>query len=205
MKLLYKTIFISILLPLLIISSLIIYNLVFKHIKNEIIYAIIIGSYALTFYVARRLKIMTPHYKRPTLKQIARWSLISLFIWGVSLFEINILNPRFHYFEYNQSEFKLTNSIYYLIFTPLLEELFMKSIFMNSLIKLKINSIVIIFLSVSYFAIFHYPSILLIHLLMGLITSYLYYKNKDVVQCILIHSIYNGVLIIEANFFNVSN
>lgn len=200
MKLRHKIIFISILLPVLIISSLIIYSFVFKQIKNEIIYLIIIMSHALTFYVAQRLKIMTFNYKRPTSKQIARWSLVSLFIWMVSLFEINILNPVFHYFEECQSKDTLISGLYFLIATPLLEEVFMKSIFMDSLIKLKINNIVIIVLSASYFAIFHYPSILIIHLLMGLITSYLYYKNKDVVQCILIHSICNGVLIIEAQF-----
>lgn len=77
----------------------------------------------------------------------------------------------------------------------------MKSIFMESLMKLKLKKVFVILFSSACFAIFHFPSILIVHLLMGLITSFLYYRNKDVVQCILIHSIYNGILGIESQFY----
>lgn len=201
MKLNLKLIFILIFLNLLIVSSFLLYTHVYKHINNEIIYLIIIGSYALTFYVARKLKMITLRYKRPDIRQVFEWSLISLFIWLISLVEINILNPNFNYFEHHENRHTLISGLYYLISAPLIEEVFMKSIFMESLIKLKLKKVFVILLSSACFAIFHFPSILIVHLLMGLVTSFLYYRNKDVVQCILIHSIYNGILGIESQFY----
>ena len=136
MKFSLKLIFVLILLNLLIVSSFLLYTHVYKHINNEIIYLIIIGSYALTFYVARKLKMITLRYKRPDIRQVFEWSLISLFIWLISLVEINILNPNFNYFEHHENRHTLISGLYYLISAPLIEEGFMKSIFMESLITL---------------------------------------------------------------------
>jgi membrane protease YdiL (CAAX protease family) len=145
--------------------------------------------------------MMTIRYKRPDIRQVFEWSLISLFIWLISLVEINILNPNFNYFEHHENRHTLISGFYYLISAPLTEEVFMKSIFMESLMKLKLKKVFVILLSSACFVIFHFPSILIVHLLMGLVTSFLYYRNKDVVQCILIHSIYNGILGIESQFY----
>ena len=145
--------------------------------------------------------MMTIRYKRPDIRQVFEWSLISLFIWLISLVEINILNPNFNYFEHHENRHTLISCLYHLISAPLTEEVFMKSIFMESLMKLKLKNVFVILLSSACFVIFHFPSILIVHLLMWLVTSFLYYRNKDVVQCILIHSIYNGILGIESQFY----
>ena len=79
---------------------------------------------------------------------------------------------------------------------PIIEEVFNKKIVFENLLELKLKSSLAILMSASYFALFHLPDIYITHFLFGLLTTFIYFYKKNLIQTILIHSFYNISIIV---------
>lgn len=78
-----------------------------------------------------------------------------------------------------------------LIFAPLVEEFFYKIIILDNLKKIKISNILVILIVTALFTLGHWPNISITLFILGLLTSYLYLKNNNIIQVIVVHFIYN--------------
>lgn len=86
------------------------------------------------------------------------------------------------------------------LIAPLLEEFFSKIILLDSLRKIIHNRLWVILMIALYFWILHFPTFMATHFIFGLTTAYLYYTNKNLFQVILIHVLYNALIVLFNNF-----
>tara|TARA_R110000868_G_scaffold111773_1_gene301509 strand:+ start:7358 stop:7918 length:561 start_codon:yes stop_codon:yes gene_type:complete len=185
------------------IFSFIIAFFIDEKLERKKTYLLIILVYWILFFVSKKLKILEIKFKSLHYSEFLKSFLISCGILLIYIFEIKILNPKIGYFEFYYPKYDFFDFSYYVLIAPFLEEIFTKSIIMQNLLKEKLNIYGIIFIISIYFTIFHYPSILLIHLTMGIINSFLYYKNQNVMQCVLIHAFYNLLSFLLFTIFKI--
>lgn len=189
-----KIILISILLPLSILIVLIAVSLLYSNSKNIVEYQFvsIILTYALVLNIAYKIKILKINKIKISFKEFIIAVILSLVLFSIFYLE------KVQFGNYIKKTPTFFLSFITVILTPVVEEFFNKKIIFDNLITLKFNKFWTIIISSLYFSILHYPNILLIHFLVGLTTSFIYYKGKNILQVILIHISYNFLI----NYFN---
>ena len=104
---------------------------------------------------------------------------------------------EFHLFKpLEKPNFDFSRLIYVLFAVPIIEEVFNKKIVFKNLLQLKLKPYLAILLSASYFALSHLPEIYITHFVFGLVTTFIYFNKKNLIQTILIHSFYNMSIIV---------
>lgn len=98
--------------------------------------------------------------------------------------------------NYAKGKFTFLQAISTVLLTPVLEEFFSKGILMENLKKVVQSPLWNIVIIALYFWILHFPTIMITHLIFGLITAYVYYYQKNLLQVMLIHSLYNGFIVV---------
>lgn len=135
---------------------------------------------------------------------IKRWRL------GINGFFLNLFLALFLFMlfyvekvifeDYIKGKYSFYQALSAILLTPVLEEFFSKRILMEHLqvvIKKPVWNILIIGF---YFWLLHFPTLMITHLLFGLITATFYYYRRNLLQVILIHGIYNALIVIFNNF-----
>jgi|GEM_PF-5645548 len=154
------------------------------YIDDYLIFSIILAS-TLVIAFSYKLKLIEFNTFKVNLKEF----LIALLASGLLFFIFYL--QRVHFGQYTKEPLSLLSSIMTFVLIPIVEEVFNKKVILDNLDKLKVNKYLVIGLPIFYFAVLHYPHILLIHFLVGLTTTLIYYKNRNILQVILIHAIYN--------------
>jgi len=103
---------------------------------------------------------------------------------------------KVYFGNYIKGPFTFLDVLSGVILAPVLEEFFSKGILMENLKKVVKNPFLNILIIALYFSVFHFPTIMFIHFILGLITAYVYYYRKNLLEVIAIHSFYNGFIVI---------
>ena len=193
MKLSFKILTLCLLLPFLSVLSV----LLSVHFGNENIkttnllsYFGVIISHIIVFYIAFKINIFKLESNKISFNEI-------LFSLGISVVLFFSYYSEFHLFKpLEKPTFEFSRLIYVLFAVPIIEEIFNKKIVFKNLLQLKLKPYLAILLSASYFAISHLPDIYITHFVFGLVTTFIYFRNKNLIQTILIHSFYNMSIIV---------
>lgn len=187
-----KIILISILLPIFVILVLVSTHILFSDSKNIVEYqsASIVITYAIVLSASYKMNILKVDEIRINFKEF-NISLIASFVLFCIFYAEKVM-----FNDYNKKTPTFILSFITVVLTPIVEESFNKKIILDNLRVLKFNTFWTIIIPSLFFTIFHYPNILLIHFLMGLVSSYIYYKNRNILQVIFIHIIYNFLIIL---------
>lgn len=193
MKLSLKILTLSLLLPFLSVVSVLIGTYFGDgNIKtiNLLSYFGIIISHISVFYIAFKINILKLESNKISFNEI-------LFSLGISVVLSFGYYSELYLFKLGEKPtFDLSRLIYVLFAAPIIEEVFNKKIVFKNLLQLKLKPYLAILLSASYFAISHLPNIYITHFVFGLVTTFIYLKNKNLIQAILIHSFYNMLIIV---------
>lgn len=133
-------------------------------------------------------------FKHIVLKKILLYSFISIVYAFVIIFikNHNILEYNFHWSQ------KYTYFLVSAIFVaPLYEEILKKAIPIEFLLKKDISPIFItVFISI-LFSIYHLPSLeqMLYALILGILTSIIYIKERNIIYPIIFHFVYNFIVL----------
>lgn len=189
MKLAYKILILYLLLPSLSISSIIGIHFIFGIENTERINLFshlgLLISHIIVIIIAIKINIIKINVPKIKLIQILISLVLGLILFYIYYMEFNFLT------NLKKPNYNLINFLYAIIFAPILEEFFYKIILFNNLILLKINPYFLILITALLFSFGHLPNIYIAHFLLGLITTFIYFKNKSLIQSILIHSFYN--------------
>ncbi len=182
-----KLLLVTFLFPFVIILFIVATTLFFGkslYIDDYLIFSIILAS-TLVIAFSYKLKLI----KFDTFKLNLREFIVAFLASGLLFFIFYI--QRVHFGQYTKEPFSLLSSIMTFVLIPVVEEIFNKKVILDNLEKLKVNKFLVISLPIFYFTVLHYPHILFIHFLVGITTTIIYYKNRNILQVILIHAIYN--------------
>jgi len=186
-----KLIIVTCLLPILVIVFIVITAFIFGeslYIDEYLILSTILAS-ALIIAFSFKLKLIKFNFLNINLKEF----LIALLLAAILFFIFYI--EKICFGSYIKEPSSVLFSIMMIVLIPIVEEVINKKIVLDNLDKLKVNKFLIIGLTIFYFTVLHYPDILFVHFLVGLGTTLIYYKNRNILQVILIHAFYNFSII----------
>ncbi len=192
-----KLLFLSLLLPLLALISIVAISVFLKdyYIDLAIDLAYIL-SYIIVISVA--IKICDVHFTNriwfPDLKQVLVAILLAVALFGGFYLEKVIIGT------YTKGIFSWFQILSTVLIAPVLEEFFSKKILLDNLKKVLHNKFGVVFIMAVYFWILHCPMFMFTHFIFGLTTAYLYYTNKNLLQVILIHMLYNALIGLFNNY-----
>ena len=193
MKLSFKILTLCFLLPFLsIVSVLLSVHFGDENIKttNLLSYFGNIISYVIVFLIAFKINILKLGSNKISFNEV-------IFSLGVSVVLFFSYYLEFHLFKpLEKPNFDFSRLIYVLFAVPIIEEVFNKKIVFKNLLQLKLKPYLAILLSASYFALSHLPEIYITHFVFGLVTTFIYFNKKNLIQTILIHSFYNMSIIV---------
>lgn len=157
-------------------------------------------SIALTVHIAYLITIFIAIKAVRFKFSIKRWILspkliLTSFILALFIFFTFYLEKIF-LGNYTKGPFTFLEVLSSVILAPVLEEFFSKGILMENLKKVVKNPFLNILIIALYFWVFHFPTIMITHFILGLLTAYVYYYRKNLLEVIAIHSFYNGFIVI---------
>ncbi|MFD2518191.1 CPBP family intramembrane glutamic endopeptidase [Salinimicrobium flavum] len=177
------------LLPLLTFSLFVLVLIFFEDLER--IYGIssylVIFSYSILIFLAIKAGLLQFRSLRPnlSLKRFFFGIALGLILFLVFFIEKVILQ------DYSPSPHRGIYLLSAVVFAPLLEEIFSKKILFNNLLKIFRSKVLAISIVAVYFAILHYPNLMLTHFIIGFMTTVVYFRNRDLWQVVVIHAVYN--------------
>lgn len=189
----FKLIFLSLLLPVLALISIVAGSVFLKDYYIDLVIDLAYTlSYIIVILVA--IKICDVHFNSrnwfPDPKQVLISILLAFALFGCFYLEKVILGT------YTKGIFTWYQILSTVLIAPVLEEFFSKVILMDNLRKIIHNKFWVILIIALYFWILHFPTLMATHFIFGLTTAYLYYNNKNLFQVILIHILYNALIVL---------
>ncbi len=140
------------------------------------------------------IKICDVHFKKGKwffdAKQVLTSFLLAVVLFGCFYIEKVLIGNNT---KGSFSGYQILSSV---VMVPIMEEFFSKRILLDNLKKLLNNRLWVILIIAFYFSILHFPTFIITHFIFGLATAYLYYTNKSLFQVILIHALYNALIVL---------
>lgn len=193
-----KVLFISILHPFLVATFILVYLLLFDHQGINTNRALFFLACVLTLFLAKPLNLLKIRAEKISLKEAILSVLFAIGIYAVghSLFQYIKLSEVIE----NERELTALHLFFVLIFAPVFEEIFIKSVLMESLLSVNISKVfTVLFVSI-YFTFLHYPEIHTYQIVLGFSLALLYLYKRNVILCIATHFFYNLVSTSVFNF-----
>jgi membrane protease YdiL (CAAX protease family) len=195
MKLIFKILGLYLLTPLLSFLLIIILHL-FWNIKGVNTNSLFSYLWNVTCHIAiivMAVKINVVKIDLSKIRAVTKKQMIITFFLCLMLFLICYVEFSF-LIDFKKPRFDYIDFVYSVIFASILEEFFFKKIIFENLILSKINPYLAIFTTALLFSLSHLPNVYITHFLGGFATTFIYFKNKNLTQSILIHSFYNLLL-----------
>ncbi|MFH4968980.1 CPBP family intramembrane glutamic endopeptidase [Gaetbulibacter sp. M240] len=191
-NLIRKVIILSVLLPVLVILNLVFAAFFFGKSENFDNYnsIVIVISFVIVLIISKRFFLLNFGREKFIFKEFLIATILAIFLFIIFYFEKVLFDV------YIKSPISILMIFSIVLCLPIVEELFVKKVILDNLILIGYKKIFVILIPSIYFAILHFPEIYMTHLFVGLITSWVYYKNKSILQVILIHFQYNLFIVV---------
>ena len=197
MKLIFKILGLYLLTPILSVLLIIIlyFFLDIKEVNTKSLFSYFwnIVCHIIVIFIAVKINVVKIDLNKisvVTKKQILTSIFLCLLLFFICYVELSFSD------DFKKPKFDYIAFVYSVIFASILEEFFFKKIIFENLILSKVNPYLSILITGLLFSLIHFPNIYITQFLGGIATTFIYFKNKNLTQSILIHSFYNVLLYI---------
>jgi len=138
------------------------------------------------------------------IKSIEWKKIVKLYILSITLFigVILLISPIISINTWDYSNKNIFSSVFYfIVLAPIIEEFIFRGIILNRF-KKKYNQKSVIIISSILFALLHFDPNVFSRFLLGLLASLLYIETKNIINCMIFHSLNN--LTVLAFFLGIS-